>query len=172
VYFLQSELRLEKKLFVIRELDNKRTVEYFLQPLGLDVKLKQRCCITSNTCIRAYLSHQEGNEMTEMKSFTRGTTSGVEVKLFPGLIKVENLTEVAVREENSASKEAMGFLAREPLHSLDEHWIDFLTTELNDQSIVVNGSITLHSPWIYDLFLGSDRLSTTTRSLSCAKYRL
>lgn len=66
VAFFKLQILLEKKLLVVGELDDQRAVESVLQPFG-EVKR---------------------NQMAQMKSFTRGASSSVEIEFDSFLIVV------------------------------------------------------------------------------------
>mmetsp|Transcript_19534 Transcript_19534/g.36410 ORF Transcript_19534/g.36410 Transcript_19534/m.36410 type:complete len:307 (-) Transcript_19534:576-1496(-) len=123
----QLHIGLEQELLIIGQLNHQRTVKGVLQPLR-EVK---------------------GNGVTKMQCFAAGPSASVEVKLLAFLIHVQQLLQVAMREEDVTSQEAVSLVAGDSLHALNEGVVNHFTAELVNKPEVVDGPLALHGPWVH-----------------------
>lgn len=119
----------EKKFLIISELNDQGTVKGILQPFR----------------------ELERNQMSQVKSFTRGSSSRVEVELGLRLIQVKDEVEIPMREEDASADEAMTLLPRDLLDARHQRSIQGLAAELDEQLVVVD--VALHRPGVHDGFL-------------------
>lgn len=93
--FVALWLFCEKKLFIIRQLNDARYMERLLKICGED----------------------EGDKMTEMQGGGGGATAGVQEELFARLVAIEKQGEIAVGEEDAAAEKEMRRLTGEGLEA-------------------------------------------------------
>nr|GMC57944.1 hypothetical protein HRbin03_00097 [Ipomoea batatas]GMD67078.1 hypothetical protein HRbin03_00097 [Ipomoea batatas] len=89
------------------------------------------------------LGEHEWNEMTHMQGFRRRSTASIQVEFIPSFISIQNLTEVAMSEEDAAAEENVGLAAGESLHAVNEGLFQPLAAELVNQLVVVDFAAVL-----------------------------
>mmetsp|Transcript_2922 Transcript_2922/g.6084 ORF Transcript_2922/g.6084 Transcript_2922/m.6084 type:complete len:286 (+) Transcript_2922:900-1757(+) len=108
-------------LLVVSQLDHKGNFEGVLQVLG----------------------EHEWNQVAHVQGLGRGTPTSVEIETFRVLlIRVQQLLQVPVSEENPTTKERMGLGSGKLLHPCNEFWGDSLASELLHNLLVVNLAIS------------------------------
>lgn len=115
--FLDGPFLGEQVLLVICQHDDKRYIEGVLEPLG----------------------ELEGNSVTDVDAIGRGAPAGIEEEGLASLISVEDELEVAVREDNSSTQEAMWLLPCHTLEPVQQRLVDLLGSEFLHEFVVVNG---------------------------------
>ena len=84
------------------------------------------------------LGKHKGNQMAQMQSFRRRSSAGIQIKLVPSLVGIQNFIEIPMGEEDATAKEDMRRTRSEALDAINEGLIEPLAAEFVNELVVID----------------------------------
>ena len=84
------------------------------------------------------LGKHKRNQMAQMQSFRRRSSTGIQIKLVSPLVGIQNFIEISMGEEDATAEEDVRRTRSEALDAVDEGLIKPLAAEFVNELVVID----------------------------------